>query len=159
MMESQKPLDESQKSLLQSLDEVTAVLKAISHPNRFKILVLLLTGPQSFQILLDETKLKKTALANHLASLKDKLLVEKIHHGTYKITHDGKKYVQAIESVYEKSREYKNKIKEAKQKYQLSKTFLERNKEKQLIESRQRYQLTKSFLERHEKAKERDAKP
>ena len=122
MIMSQNSLEESQKTLLQSFGEITDILKAISHPNRFKILILLLDGAKTFQTLLDKTKLKKSALANHLTQLKEKLLIDKIQHGMYIITHDGKNFIQAIESAYKQSEEFKLQ-------YQLAKSFLDRKKE------------------------------
>jgi predicted transcriptional regulator len=109
---------------LQSFSEVSTVLKAISEPNRLKILIFLLSEPQSFQDLLAETNLKKTALANHLTSLKSNSLIEKIHHGTYRISNDGRSYLQAIENMYQKSEARKI----SEQRYQFTKAFLERNK-------------------------------
>ena len=122
MIMSQNSLEESQKTLLQSFGEITDILKAISHPNRFKILILLLDGSKTFQTLLDKTKLKKSALANHLTHLKDKLLIDKIQHGMYFITHDGKNFIKAIESAYKQSEEFKLQ-------YRLAKSFLDRKKE------------------------------
>ena len=123
-MNSTKSLEEIQKSLLQSFSEVSTILKAINEPNRLKILILLLCEPQTFQNLLIETELKKSALANHLTSLKANSLVEKIHHGTYKITNDGKGYLQAIEKMYQESEARKI----SEQKYQFTKAFLKRNR-------------------------------
>lgn len=125
MTEDEKSLEKSQESLLQSYNDIITILKAMGHPNRLKILILLLTEPLSFQTLLDELKLKKSALANHLTSLKDNLLIEKIQHGTYKITNDGVSFLQAIERTYtqSKSREM------SQQRYRPVKTFLDRKKE------------------------------
>lgn len=124
MNEDQKSLEAAQQSLLQSSREITAVLKAISHPNRFKILILLLSGPQTFQTFLEELSLKKSALASHLDQLKRNSLVEKMHHGTYKITTDGLSYMQALETIYDQSEARKI----AQQRYQPAKAFLERKK-------------------------------
>ncbi len=126
MMENKTPLDKSQKLLLSSFDEIIAILTAIGHPNRFKILILLLKGPMTFQALLEEMNLKKSALANHLTHLKNKSLVEKIQHGTYKITDDGRNYIHAIEVTYRESKLRKKKIEETKQRQELARSFLER---------------------------------
>jgi predicted transcriptional regulator len=119
---SQNSTEESQKTLLQSFGKITDILKAISHPNRFKILIFLLDGPKTFQTLLDKTELKKSALANHLTHLKDNLLIDRIQHGMYFITHDGINFIQAIESAYKQSEEFKLQ-------YRLAKSFLDRKKE------------------------------
>jgi DNA-binding HxlR family transcriptional regulator len=121
MMKSKDPLDKSQE-----FDEIIAILTAIGHPNRFKILILLLKGPLTFQRLLNEMNLKKSALANHLTHLKDKSLVEKVQHGTYKITDDGRNYIRVIEVAYRESEARKKKIGEIKQRQELAKTFLDR---------------------------------
>jgi DNA-binding HxlR family transcriptional regulator len=125
-MENKTPLDKSQKLLLSSFDEIIAILTAIGHPNRFKILILLLKGPMTFQALLEEMNLKKSALANHLTHLKNKSLVEKIQHGTYRITDDGRNYIQTIEAAYRESKLRKKKIEETKQRQELARSFLER---------------------------------
>lgn len=119
-------LDESQELLFNSFDEIVALLKAIGHSNRFKILILLLKGPMTFQGLLNEMNVKKSALANHLNHLKNKSLVEKIQHGTYKITDDGRDFVKAIEAAYRGSKARKKKIEEARQRQELTRSFLER---------------------------------
>ena len=126
MMNSKNPLEKSQELLLRSFDEITAILTAIGHPNRFKILILLLTGPMTFQTLLEKMNLQKSALANHLTHLKNKSLIEKIQHGTYKITNDGKGYIQAIEATFRESKSRREKIRETKQRQELAKIFLER---------------------------------
>lgn len=128
-MDKKSNLNPSQEFLLDSSNEIVSILKTIAHPNRFKILVLLLEGSSTFQILLEETDLKKSALANHLNDLKDKFLVEKVQHGTYIITEDGKNYIKSIETTYRENMVMKRKIKETKQRMELAKSFLERNKD------------------------------
>ena len=126
MTESVTPSDESQEFFFNSFDEIFAILKAIGHPNRLRVLIFLLKGPLSFQELLDTMKLQKSALANHLTHLKNRSLVEKIKHGTYKITDDGKNYLQSIEAAYRESEARKRKIRETKQREELARSFLER---------------------------------
>lgn len=117
---------ESQEFLLSSCDELVSILTTLGQSSRFKILVLLLKGPMTFQALLNELRIKKSALANHLNYLKERSLIEKIQHGTYAITDDGRTYVEAIEAAYRKSEARKRKIEEARQRHELTKTFLER---------------------------------
>lgn len=126
MTKSKTPSDSSQDLLLNSFDEIVPILRAIGHPNRLKILIFLLEGPLSFQELLNTMNLQKSALANHLTHLKNTSLIEKVHHGTYKITDDGRTYMQSIEAAYRESETRKKKIKEAKQREKLAKSFLER---------------------------------
>jgi DNA-binding HxlR family transcriptional regulator len=122
MTMSQNSLEESQNTLLQSFGKISNILRAISHPNRFKVLILLLDGPKKFQTLLEKTELKKSALANHLTHLADNLLIDRIQHGMYSITKTGIDFIQAIESAYKQSEEFKLQ-------YRLAKSFLDRKKE------------------------------
>ena len=127
-MDKKGNLDSSGEFLLNSSAEIVSILKTIAHKKRFEILILLLDRPLTFQILLEETDLKKSALANHLNDLKDKFLVEKVQHGTYKITDDGKTYIKSIETAYRENITMKRRIKETEQRLKLTKSFLERNK-------------------------------
>jgi predicted transcriptional regulator len=125
-MDKKSDLDPSQEFLISSSDDIVSILKTIAHINRFRILVLLLSGPSTFQMLLEQMDIKKSALANHLAELKDSNLVEKAHHGTYEISENGKNYVKSIEKAYRENKVIEKKVWEAKQREQLSKSFLER---------------------------------
>jgi len=125
-MDSNSPPDDLQDVLLGSFDDITGLLAALAHPNRFKILILLSDKPLRFQTLLREMNVKKSVLANHLTHLRKKALIEKIQHGTYRITEDGKAYIQAIGLAYMESEARKKKIKEAKQREELARSFLER---------------------------------
>lgn len=122
--------DLSREFLLDSIEEIVPILKAIGNPNRFKILILLLNGPSNFQMLLDETNLKKSALANHLNTLIKSGLLEKIQHGTYCLTEDGKKYVETIGKTFKTSQMIQEEMKISEQRKSLSLTFLERKKRK-----------------------------
>lgn len=122
--------DLSREFLLDSMEEIVTILKAIGNPNRFKILILLLDGPSNFQMLLDETNLKKSALANHLSQLINAGLMEKIQHGTYCLTEDGKKYVKTIGNSFKASKMLEEQMKKSEQMKNLSIAFLERNKRK-----------------------------
>jgi predicted transcriptional regulator len=125
-MDKKSDLDPSQEFLISSSDDIVSILKTIAHINRFRILVLLLNGPSTFQMLLEQMDIKKSALANHLAELKDSNLVEKAHHGTYEISENGKNYIKSIEKTYKENKVIEKKVWEAKQREQLSKSFLER---------------------------------
>jgi len=125
-MDKKSDLDPSQEFLISFSDDIVSILKTIAHINRFTILVLLLNGPSTFQMLLEQMDIKKSALANHLAELKDSNLVEKTHHGTYEISENGKNYIKSIEKIYRENKVIEKKVWEAKQREQLSKSFLER---------------------------------
>lgn len=120
----------SKEFLLNSTEGIVTILKAIGNPNRFKILIYLLDGPSSFQMLLDETDLKKSALANHLSRLMNTGLIEKIQHGTYCLTEDGEKYLKNIGNAFKTSQRLGIQITESKKRKNLSMSFLERNKNK-----------------------------
>ncbi|MDQ1253372.1 MAG: hypothetical protein QG646_2539 [Euryarchaeota archaeon] len=125
-MDKKNDLDLSQEFLINSSDEILSILKTIAHVNRFRILVLLLNGPLTFRTLLEEMNIKKSALANHLTELKNSNLVNKIQHGTYKISDSGKNYIKSIERSYRENKAIEKRIWESKQREQLSKSFLER---------------------------------
>lgn len=125
-MDRKSDLDPSQVFLMNSSDEIISILKAIAHINRFRVLVLLLNGPLTFQTLLEQTDIKKSALANHLTELKDSDLVNKIQHGRYEISENGKNYIKSIEETYKENKAMEKKVWESKQREQLSKSFLER---------------------------------
>ncbi|BDZ70778.1 ArsR/SmtB family transcription factor [Methanobacterium petrolearium] len=125
-MDKKNDLNPSQEFLLKSFDEILLILKAMGNSSRLKILILLVNRPLNFQTLLDEMNLKKSALANHLTQLKNLGLVEKIQHGTYGITEDGKRYIFFIEKSFKDSKKVKIKRKEIRQRKNLAKSFLER---------------------------------
>jgi len=125
-MDKKSDLDPSQEFLMNSSDDIVSILKTIAHINRFRILILLLNGPLTFQTLLEQMDLKKSALANHLTELKDSNLVDKVHHGTYEISENGKNYIKSIEKTYRENKVIEKKVWESKQREQLSKSFLER---------------------------------
>jgi len=129
-MDKEIDSDLSKEFLLNSTEEIVTILKAIGNPNRFKILIYLLNGPSSFQMLLDETNLKKSGLSNHLSRLINTRLIEKIQHGTYFLTEDGEKYLKTIGNAYKTSQMLGMQITESKKRKNLSMSFLERNKKK-----------------------------
>lgn len=55
-----------QQFVLESLDEIVALLKAIDHPKRFQILAMMVTEPKTFAQLQERTDLQKSALGNHI---------------------------------------------------------------------------------------------
>ncbi|MFX1453952.1 MAG: ArsR family transcriptional regulator [Promethearchaeota archaeon] len=97
-----KELDK--KEIISSLDSISKLVKAIAHPKRLQLLVLLLDEHQDFSTLIDKTNLKKTALSNHLSQLISNNLVEKFGRGSYHITNDGKELLKATTTVYKDSK-------------------------------------------------------
>ncbi|MHA2282854.1 MAG: ArsR family transcriptional regulator [Promethearchaeota archaeon] len=96
-----KELDK--KEIISSLDRISKLVKAIAHPKRLQLLVLLLDEHQDFSTLIDKTNLKKTALSNHLSQLLSNNLIEKYGRGSYHITTDGKELLKATTTVYKDS--------------------------------------------------------
>ena len=128
-MSSDKSLEILQENLTDSFDKINAILKALSTPQRQKILITLVDGPKTFQELMDKTSLGRTALANHLTILKEVLLIGKIHHGYYHITQKGQNFLQQIFLAFEHSQSEEAKQKEAEQKKYLMDTFLLRRRD------------------------------
>ena len=121
-------IDSLQRSefLNMSFDEIDNILILIAHPTRFKILILLLNGPMSFQSIMGEIKIQKSALANHLTKLKNSYLIEKVQYGTYRLTEDGNKYLEYLELAFKESKMRRKQIEDGKQRLEMTKSFLER---------------------------------
>ena len=114
--------EDVQKVLLDSLKEISDVLKTVSQVKRLKILALLIDNPKEFSLLLSKTKISKTALANHLSTLVDAGLIEKIMRGTYKITKDGADILKATVKAYEES-EARKEIEREKKRLEIYKFY------------------------------------
>jgi DNA-binding HxlR family transcriptional regulator len=89
--------------LLESPNGIAELLRLAAHPARIQIMALLLQGEHEFSNLMQQTKLSKTGLANHLNQLVEKELIEKIGRGEYNITADGKELLRAAAAMYEGS--------------------------------------------------------
>jgi DNA gyrase inhibitor GyrI/DNA-binding transcriptional ArsR family regulator len=85
-----------EKFILESLEEIVALLKTIDHPQRLKLLTIMINEPRTFNQLLECTGLQKSALGNHLSILVDKNLVHKIGRGLYRPTTDGEAIIDHI---------------------------------------------------------------
>jgi len=90
-------------SIEHSFYEIASIIKIIGNQKRFKILLSLLEGPQSFGYLLKETNLQRTALSNHLTKLVNIKLIQKVNFGIYKITGDGLEFMKALDKAYYES--------------------------------------------------------
>ncbi len=75
--------------ILESLDEIADLHKALDHPTRIEILARLLTEELEFSELEESMTIAKTSLANHLTILIDCGLIEKKERGLYQISFDG----------------------------------------------------------------------
>jgi len=104
---SQRDLEDKQlqKILLEYPKGVAQLLKSASHPVRIQILALLLRGENDFSKLMKETKLTKTALANHMKQLMDRRLVQRPTRGEYRLTVDGRDLLRTAATMYKDSKE------------------------------------------------------
>jgi DNA-binding transcriptional ArsR family regulator len=113
-----------QNILRESPNGIAELLKLAAHPARIQIMALLLQGKCEFSTLMQETKLSKTAVANHLNQLVNRELVEKIGRGKYGLTGDGRELLTAAGTVYQSSVARQKAMQEA-----LSKRYTEGLKE------------------------------
>jgi DNA-binding transcriptional ArsR family regulator len=90
-------------SLKISFGDLTEILKVLGNEKRLKIMILLLSRPQSYSTIVEEINLKKTAVSNHLTHLIKVGLIERGEYGIYKITGDGEEFLKAIEFAYQNS--------------------------------------------------------
>ena len=91
------------ESINVSFSEITAIMKALGNEKRVQILVLLLKGTQSYNIIVKELNLKKTAVSNHLTQLREVNLIKREGNGVYEITDSGLEFIRAVENAYKKS--------------------------------------------------------
>jgi len=97
--------DKELQELLKSSSEVLSnLLKAVAHKKRIEILVFLAGTDRDYSSILRETKISKTALANHLNILVVNGLIERQERGTYSITPDGNSLLMTIAKSYADSR-------------------------------------------------------
>ena len=82
--------------VLESLDEIIALLKTIDHPQRLRILALMVEVPITFKELMEKTGLQKSALGNHLNILNSQNMIQKIDRGLYRLTDDGEAIFQHV---------------------------------------------------------------
>ena len=99
-----KPPFESRKAMerfvLESLDDITSLLRAIDRPQRMRILAFMISESKTFQELTELTGLQKSALGNHLSLLQDRNLIEKMDRGLYKLSIDGEGLIDHIAQSY-----------------------------------------------------------
>ena len=109
-----------------SFNEITKILKVLGNEKRLKVLVYLLNGSQSYNSIVDEIKLKKTAISNHLTHLLNVGLIQRGDYGIYKITDDGIEFLKAIDYAFQKSPTRQLKTFQELQSRQISNSFLNR---------------------------------
>jgi DNA-binding transcriptional ArsR family regulator len=82
--------------VVESAEDITDLLKAITHPKRLQILALMSEKSCTLNDLLQRLDLQKSALANYLSALVENNLVEKIDRGLYRITIDGEDLLERV---------------------------------------------------------------
>jgi DNA-binding HxlR family transcriptional regulator/DNA gyrase inhibitor GyrI len=95
---------DGEKSVTLSEDAIADYFLAVSHPKRIRILSLLAEESRDFADLLRETGIRKTALSNQLTKLTEKRLIQRVSHGHYALTEDGKHVLKVIIDTYKESR-------------------------------------------------------
>ncbi len=86
-----------------SLQAIADYLLAVSHPKRLMVLSLLAEESRDFADLLVKTGIRKTALSNQLTQLGEKRLIQRVSHGHYALTQDGKHVLRAVLDMYRNS--------------------------------------------------------
>lgn len=118
--------DELIKSYLESIKEISSILKSLGNRKRLEILIFLLNRPQSYGAIVEKLELKKTAVSNHLSQLLMVRLIEKGDYGIYNISRDGIEFIKAIERAYNTSPTRQTRRFEALQRRSVSNSFLNR---------------------------------
>ena len=96
--------DENHENITQQSAEALAeYFLAVSHPKRLMVLSLLVNESMNFGDLLGKTGIRKTALSNHLTQLVEKRLIQRVSHGHYALTKDGKHVLSAVLGIYKDS--------------------------------------------------------
>lgn len=89
-----------EKFILESLDDMMVLVRTLDHPQRMKLLALMVSGPKNFQELMKATHLQKSALGNHFGVLTARNLLEKVDRGSYRLTEDGQSIVERLAQGY-----------------------------------------------------------
>jgi DNA-binding HxlR family transcriptional regulator len=116
---------ELQQHLLAAFDDLVSLLGAVGHPRRLSILISLLGGSKTFKGLLAETKLQKSAVASHIAQLKEKGLIQKVSHGTYELTEAGRGYLLVLAQFFGSTEDLEMSL----QRMRGARSFLERKED------------------------------
>ncbi|MFX1475414.1 MAG: ArsR/SmtB family transcription factor, partial [Promethearchaeota archaeon] len=93
-------LDDLRTTVNEAKTDIAKTLRAIAHPKRLEILASLVDTSKGFVTLLSTTQVSRTALANHLAQLVGRGLVDRVERGAYQITTDGRELLHAVVESY-----------------------------------------------------------
>jgi len=111
--------------LEESIEDIVRILKGLANEKRFRILILLLNGQKSFNFLLKEVELQKTALSNHIKHLQQAKLIDKPEYNRYEITPDGREYLRAFNNTWNNSYLFQRKKLQKAQSKGMSEIFLD----------------------------------
>ena len=131
---------ELQKILAESPEGIAKLLKSAAHPARMQVLTLLLSETHEFCELMRETRLSKTALANHLNRLAKHGLVQRVSRGKYVLTVDGKELLNAAAEVYRDSAQREDERRMQLLRLYTKGVFEERKMSKKIVAKKAEYQ-------------------
>ena len=101
--------NEHADNLRSNTSDIADVFSALSHESRLLTVSYLLDGEQDLKYLLEMTGLSKNGLVNHLSTLIDAGVVERVSRGKYRLTKDGARYVSDAVDQYLVSERYRAK--------------------------------------------------
>ncbi|MCW4013268.1 MAG: ArsR family transcriptional regulator, partial [Candidatus Bathyarchaeota archaeon] len=101
--------DDHADKLRKNTVEIAEVLTALSHESRLLTLSFLMDGEKDLKFLMEKTELSKNGLVNHLSTLIDAGIVERVSRGKYGLTKDGAGYVSDMVDQYLVSERYRTK--------------------------------------------------
>ena len=129
-----------QRILFESPEGVAELLKSAAHPIRMRILILLLNGNHEFSELMRETRLSKTALANHLNHLVKRGLIQRVSRGEYILTVDGEELLNAAAKLYRDSAQREDERRRRLLRLYTKGVFEEKKMNKKIITKKAEYQ-------------------
>ena len=100
--------DDHAADLRSNSGEIAIVLRALGHESRLLALSHLIDGEKELRRLLNETGMSKNGLVNHLSTLIDASIVERVSRGRYRLTKDGARYVRGAVDQYLASERYRS---------------------------------------------------
>lgn len=83
-----------------STRNLSKILRALAHPKRIAIIEYLYHSQREYSDILRNSRISRTALANHLNLLVENGLVERLERGSYSLTEDGQAFFQSIAKTY-----------------------------------------------------------
>lgn len=74
---------ETQKALFKNCDEVSQLMKSLSHPTRLKVLCCILQSEQSVNSLTEVCEISQSAMSQFLKRMKNENILESRREGTF----------------------------------------------------------------------------